>query len=127
MSAWCVTCDEAPGDRKGGECGACYQYRWRHGTARPETLMITHAKARSGQRHKPLPRGTSPVIRRLATLSMNRENCVEVCAACGTLQEWPRGWIVPLCGRHRGLMVLVGILVSDQPHSADRLTELLTA
>lgn len=39
----CPTCDTNP-VRAGGECGTCYEYRRRHGVARPVRLASRQAE-----------------------------------------------------------------------------------
>lgn len=39
----CVTCEWAK-PVAGAECRPCYQYRYRHGVARPEHLIVAHGE-----------------------------------------------------------------------------------
>jgi hypothetical protein len=95
-----------------GECQRCYTYRRDHGEARPLALILQNRPSRSFP-----PPSDSRVEERHRTITLRQQKnpgTEELCGACGTITEWRRGEPIPLCGKHRGVLAVVGLIHQDE-------------
>lgn len=133
----CFTCRERLARSK-GECATCVQWRYRHGSARPQGVVIAHLRRRAERQHpaRPGPKtetGACVASELLSTLRVTGRlvpGGPELCGVCGTVTSWVEGKSIPLCLRHRGVVALVGLLLTmhgEEPIYEQQLRNLLSA
>lgn len=64
--------------------------------------------------------------RRITARQQREPDTEELCGVCGNVRMWVRGETFPLCGQHRAVVALVGLITQDEEDLAG-LRRLVTA